>query len=107
MVVGGKEGGTAVGLGVNLPVTTPVYVFSRSSGQMLQRLQDFPGHVSQISFSPDGRWLAGSDRGLQVIDWRTPDKSAVRELSNVGPKTSIGAFSVECGQSHRRHRGYE
>ena len=94
VVVGGKEGGTALGLGINFPVTTPVYVFSRSSGQMLQRLPDFPGHISQMGFSPDGRWLAmGSDRGLQVIDWRTPDKSAVRELSNLGPKTSIAAFS--------------
>jgi WD40 repeat protein len=81
-------------LGAKIPVISPVYVFSRSSGQMLRRLADFLGNVSQMAFSPDGRWLAlGSNRGLQVIDWRTPEKSAVRELSDMGPKTSIGAFS--------------
>ncbi len=50
-----------------------IYVFDRSSGQLQRRLTGAPSVINQLSFSPDGRWLAatfGGANGVRVWDWR-------------------------------------
>ncbi|WP_338844845.1 caspase family protein [Massilia sp. W12] len=47
-----------------------IYLFARSSGQMRARFSGLPNVVSQLSYSPDGRWLAAClwNGGLRVYD---------------------------------------
>jgi len=53
-----------------------IYIFDRSSGQMVRRIKDLPQVVNDLEFSPDGRYLAGTlarGRGLRIWDtgtWR-------------------------------------
>lgn len=52
-----------------------VYLFDRPSGRLLQRLGGLPTAVTELAFSPDGRWLAAIGRhggGLTVWDWQQP-----------------------------------
>ena len=71
--------GDTVALGaqqlVNSRKTWVVYVFQARSGRLLRRFVGLPTLVSDLAFSPDGRWLALSMDdalgGLRLWDWRT------------------------------------
>uniref|UniRef100_UPI0006CF669E WD40 repeat domain-containing protein n=1 Tax=Desulfosarcina cetonica TaxID=90730 RepID=UPI0006CF669E len=48
-----------------------IYLFSRSDGQLLRRLEALPEVVSDLCFSPDGRHLAAAlwgSKGVRVFD---------------------------------------
>jgi Tol biopolymer transport system component len=46
------------GNGHNRSSKSDVYLFNRSTGQMLRRLSGTPNVIHHQTFSPDGRWLA-------------------------------------------------
>lgn len=51
-----------------------VYLFDRTSGRLLRRLQGLPEVINHLAFSPDGRWLAATlcgKNGIRVWDWRS------------------------------------
>lgn len=52
-----------------------VYLFERSSGRLVQRLQGLQNVINNLTFSPDGRWLAATlgEKGLRVWDTRSWD----------------------------------
>lgn len=54
-----------------------VYLFNRSTGQLLRRLSGLPNGIAHLAFSSDGRWLAatlGGKSGVRV--WRWAEGSA-------------------------------
>ena len=56
-----------------------VYLFDRSTGQLLKRLPGLPNVILHLAFSPDGRWLAaslGGAQGVRVWDWRSKQPPA-------------------------------
>lgn len=48
-----------------------VYLFNRSTGQMLRRLSGLPNSIYHLAFSADGRWLAATlgSGGLRIWRW--------------------------------------
>lgn len=75
--------------------TTQIYLFSRTSGKMLARLQDVPGVPRKIAFSRDGRWLAAGlnrDKGIRI--WDT--QNLARRL--LDPKNEEETTSIAWGQ---------
>jgi WD40 repeat protein len=44
-----------------------IYLFDRTSGQLLRRLPGLPNVVHHLAFSPDGRWLAASLGGANGV----------------------------------------
>lgn len=53
-----------------------IYLFERSTGQLVRRLTDLPHRVLNLIFSPDGRWLAATlkaGKGLRVWNTNTWD----------------------------------
>ena len=54
-----------------------VYLFNRSTGQLIRRLGGLPNVINHLAFSPDGRWLAaGLSKRNGVRVWRWADGSA-------------------------------
>ena len=55
--------------------TASVYVFNRAGGQMFHRLDELPGVIEVLAWSPDGRFLAvgfrekGGTRVFRTDDW--------------------------------------
>jgi len=62
VAAGGPAGG--------LPEQGIVYLFNRD-GQIVQRVSGLPSAVTELAFSPSGRWLAaglGADKGIRIYD---------------------------------------
>ncbi|MES3022136.1 MAG: hypothetical protein V4857_11215 [Pseudomonadota bacterium] len=71
-----------------------VALFDRASGRLLRRLGGLPNAVTELAFSPDGRWLAATLKGangVRVWDWR----------QHAPPLAGgAGADSIGAGWSH-------
>jgi WD40 repeat protein len=72
-----------------------IYLFSRSSGQIIRRLAEIPGLVTGLAFSPDGQWLAVhmEHGGVQVLNWRSPNERLKSELSDVDTAGFISSLT--------------
>jgi WD40 repeat protein len=88
MAVAMSPDGEAVAVGgftEKLRSSSVIYLFSRSSGQILRRLPEIPGLARGLSFSPDGQWLAVymEHGGFQVLNWRNANERWKPELSDL------------------------
>jgi WD40 repeat protein len=75
--------------------TSQIYLFSRSSGQVIRRLPELPGLVVGLAFSPDGHWLAARPEhgGVRVLNWRSAIDSVKPELSDPDIPGNTTAFA--------------
>ena len=54
-----------------------VYLFSRSTGQLIRRLRGQPNVIFHLAFSQDGRWLAATLAGSNGVRvWRLTDEGS-------------------------------
>lgn len=70
-----------------------IYLFDRATGQLTQRLKNFPNVILHLTYSPDGRYLAavlGQDNGVRVFD-------AQNGYALVGQDTAYGDNSNGAG----------
>ena len=56
-----------------------IYLFDRASGRLLRRLGGMPTSITQLAFSPDGRWLVAGlvQGGLRVWPWQRAGSAAL------------------------------
>jgi WD40 repeat protein len=72
-----------------------VYLFDRSTGQLVKQLPGLPQAVHCLAFSPDGRWLATSLAGVHGIRlYETSEYSLVAEDSAYGGSSQGAAFDA-------------
>ncbi len=75
----------AGGFTEKLRTSSVIYLFSRSSGQVIRRLPQIPGLPIGLGFSPDGQWLAVRMQrgGFQLLNWRNANERFKPELSDM------------------------
>jgi WD40 repeat protein len=68
-----------------LRTNSVIYIFSRSSGQVIRRLPEIPGLATGLAFSPDGQWLAVrmEHGGFEILNWRNVNERLKPELSDL------------------------
>lgn len=80
--------------------TNSIYLFDRSTGRLLRRLQGLPNTILHLAFSPDGRWLVatlGKNPNIpQRIEgirlYRTTDWAIVGSDTNYGGSSNWADF---------------
>ncbi|HEX4794446.1 MAG TPA: protein kinase, partial [Humisphaera sp.] len=70
-------------------IPTPVKVCDAASGRELLSLEGHVNGVSQVAFSPDGRWLASTGNG-QVKIWDLANGKLLRELEAGEMRSGVG-----------------
>lgn len=78
-----------------------VYLFNRSTGQLMHRLRGLPNVIGHLAFIPDGRWLAATleEGGLRA--WRWAEGSAPLVDSNYqGPSYAASFAPAPAGVSN-------
>ena len=73
-----------------------VYLFNRSTGQLLRRLSGLPEVITHLAFSPDGRWLAATlwgNNGVRV--WRWSEGSAPLVDSDYRGDSYAASFALD------------
>ncbi|WP_273926201.1 caspase family protein [Curvibacter microcysteis] len=81
-----------------------VYLFDRRSGVMRQRLAGLPGVVSDLAFSPDGRWLAvgtTSDRAQVLVYSLVTETPPLQLTAPLDPQTPTVTTKVTWAQDGR------
>jgi len=78
-----------------LRTSSVIYLFSRSSGQIIRRLPEIPGLPRGLAFSRDGQWLAvHMERGgFQVLNWRSANERLKPELSDMDTAGYISSLT--------------
>jgi WD40 repeat protein len=66
----GAQVAVAGSSGADWDETHAIYFFERETGRLARRLTGLPDEITNLTFSPDGRWLAVSLRshGLRIFD---------------------------------------
>ena len=56
-----------------------IYLFDRASGRLAKRISGLPNTINDLTFSPDGRWLAANlwgKNGVRVFEAASGDEAA-------------------------------
>lgn len=73
-----------------------VFVFQRSTGRLIHRLQGFPNIILHLAYSRDGRWLVvtlGGQQGIRLYDART--NTQTDQDSAYGAASYYAEFSAD------------